>query len=450
MTALLQKAKRHTCGQWHRKGPGLIRKALATVAMTTLAALTPATAQHLSKVGLGYSGTSVNTAIFRCNSVVSHGGWQFVAYYDSTATVVIGKRRIGSDRWELTRTQYKGNVKDAHNVISLMTDGDGYLHLAFDHHGHPLKYCRSVAPLSAEMGELSPMTGNHEGNITYPEFYRLPDGDLLFAYRDGSSGNGNMVLNRYSVKERKWSRVQTNLIDGEGKRNAYWQMCVDGAGTIHIAWVWRESASVNTNHDMCYARSYDKGRTWQRSDGSAYELPINAANAEYALRIPQNSELINQTSICADEGGRPCIATYWRADGEAVPQYRVVWHDGRQWHSRQVSRRTTPFSLSGVGTKMIPMSRPKVAVCGKRVYCLFRDEERGSRVSVAMADSIGAAEWVVSDLTTFSVGSWEPSIDSEMLKLGRLHVYVQATAQGDGEKVADMKPQPVYVLEVKN
>ena len=135
---------------------------------------------------------------------------------------------------------------------------------------------------------------------------------------------------------------------------------------------------------------------------------------------------------------------------KAVPQYRVVWHDGRQWHSRQVSRRTTPFSLSGVGTKMIPMSRPKVAVCGKRVYCLFRDEERGSRVSVAMADSIGAAEWVVSDLTTFSVGSWEPSIDSEMLKLGRLHVYVQATAQGDGEKVADMKPQPVYVLEVKN
>ena len=76
--------------------------------------------------------------------------------------------------------------------------------------------------------------------------------------------------------------------------------------------------------------------------------------------------------------------------------------------------------------------------------------ERGSRVSVAMADSIGAADWEVKDLTTFSVGSWEPSIDSEMLKRGRLHIYVQATAQGDGEKVADMKPQPVYVLEVKN
>lgn len=450
MKTLTHNARRHACALPCLKGAQRIRKAVAAVAVAALTATMPAMGQHLSRVGAGYSGTSVNTAIFRCNSVASHDGWQFVAYYDSTATVVIGKRRIGSDRWELTRTQYKGNIKDAHNVISIMADGDGYLHMAFDHHGHRLKYCRSVAPLSAEMGELSPMTGSNEGNVTYPEFYRLADGDLLFVYRDGSSGNGNMVMNHYSVKEKKWSRVQTNLIDGEGKRNAYWQMCVDKAGTIHLGWVWRESASVNTNHDMCYARSYDKGHTWQRSDGTQYALPINASNAEYALRIPQNSELINQTSICADEGGHPCIASYWRAEGETVPQYRVVWHDGKLWHSGQVTERTTPFSLSGVGTKMIPISRPKVAICGKKVYCIFRDVERGSRVSVAMADSIGAADWEVKDLTTFSVGSWEPSIDSEMLKRGRLHIYVQATAQGDGEKVADMKPQPVYVLEVKS
>ena len=27
-----------------------------------------------------------------------------------------------------------------------MVDGDGYLHLSFDHHGHKLNYCRSIAP----------------------------------------------------------------------------------------------------------------------------------------------------------------------------------------------------------------------------------------------------------------------------------------------------------------
>lgn len=33
-----------------------------------------------------------------------------------------------------------------------------------------------------ELGEKMPMTGVDEGNVTYPEFYSLSDGDLLFVY----------------------------------------------------------------------------------------------------------------------------------------------------------------------------------------------------------------------------------------------------------------------------
>ena len=85
------------------------------------------------------------------------------------------------------------------------------------------------------------MTGVDEGNVTYPEFYPLSGGDLLFVYRSGSSGRGNLVMNRYSLKEHKWTRVQDILIDGENKRNAYWQLYVDEKGTIHLSWVWRET-----------------------------------------------------------------------------------------------------------------------------------------------------------------------------------------------------------------
>ena len=49
----------------------------------------------------------------------------------------------------------------------------------------------------------------------------------------------------------------------EGKRNAYWQACVGANGAIHLSWVWRESASVESNHDMAYACSKDGGKTWQ-------------------------------------------------------------------------------------------------------------------------------------------------------------------------------------------
>jgi hypothetical protein len=65
-------------------------------------------------------------------------------------------------------------------------------------------------------------------------------------------------------------------------------------------WVWRETWDVATNHDICYAKSVDGGKTWQKSGGEKYELPITAASAEYACRVPQKSELINQTSMCVD------------------------------------------------------------------------------------------------------------------------------------------------------
>ncbi|MDL2213722.1 BNR-4 repeat-containing protein, partial [Bacteroides sp. OttesenSCG-928-N06] len=408
---------------------------------------------HLSLVGNGYSKTSVNTTVFRNNSLVTHKNKQYIAYYDADCRLTLGKRKLGTDAWQIVQTPYTGNCADAHNVISLMVDGDGYLHLSFDHHGHPLKYCKSTAPESLELGELMPMTGNDEDNVTYPEFYCLPGGDLIFVYRSGSSGRGNLVMNRYSLKTRRWERVQNALIDGENQRNAYWQLYVDRKGTIHLSWVWRETWLVETNHDLCYARSKDGGKTWEKSDGTRYALPINAANAEYAWRIPQNSELINQTSMTADRAGNPYIATYWRDADSDVPQYRLVWFDGSTWKQQQVSNRKTPFSLSGGGTKMIPIARPRLVMKEKgkaiKAYYIFRDVERGSKVSMAYSDDILSGEWTYKDLTHFPVDAWEPGHDTELWKKKEwLHLFIQRTAQGDGERMVDVDVQPVYVLEL--
>lgn len=409
-----------------------------------------APASRLVKVGEGYSQTLVNTAVFRNNSLVTHGDEQYISYYDADGYLVLGKRKLGSDQWTLHRTQYKGNVKDAHNIISMMVDGDGYLHVSFDHHGHPLNYCRSLAPRSLELGEKEPMTGVDEGNVTYPEFYPLAGGDLLFAYRSGSSGRGNLVMNRYSLKDKKWSRVQDVLIDGEDERNAYWQLYVDERGTIHLSWVWRETWHVETNHDLCYARSFDNGVTWYKTDGTRYELSIRQGNAEYACRIPQNSELINQTSMSADADGNPYIASYWRDATSDVPQYRIVWHDGQAWHSRQVSQRTTPFSLKGGGTKMIPISRPRIVVQDGEIFYVFRDAERGSKVSLAHAAHVATGRWSITDLTDFPVDAWEPSHDTELWKQKKqLHLFVQQSKQGDGERTVEFPPQPILVLEVR-
>ncbi|MDE5848738.1 MAG: BNR repeat-containing protein [Muribaculaceae bacterium] len=405
----------------------------------------------LVKVGDGYAATSVNTAVFRGSSLATHGDAQYISYYNPEGYVVVGKRKPGSEEWTLHRTQYKGKVTDGHNVISIGVDGDGYLHVAFDHHGHPLRYAKSIAPGSLELGDMMPMTGKDEQDVTYPEFYTLANGDMIFAYRSGASGRGNLVLNRYDTKSKTWSRVHDVLIDGEGERNAYWQLFADPKGTLHLSWVWRETWLVETNHDLCYARSDDGGKTWTRSDGTPYDLPITQATAEIAWKIPQNSELINQTSMTADAKGHPFIATYWRDQDSKVPQYRLVWHDGKRWNMSTVGERKTPFSLSGGGTKMIPIARPRIVSDGKKACYIFRDEERGSKVSVAYTPKLGKSDWKVADLTDFSVDAWEPSHDLNLWNDRRkLHVFVQTSHQGDGEKVADAEnsTEPVYVLEV--
>lgn len=416
-----------------------------------LAALLPmmtATARAQQVIGLGWAKNSVNTTIFRKNSVVSLGREEYAAFYDGDGYLTLAKRLAGDTAWTTKRTPYVGQVRDAHNSISIMVDGNNYLHVSWAFHNNPLHYCRSVAPGSLEVTAELPMIGNEEAHVTYPEFFRLRNGDLLFLYRDGASGRGNLVMNRYSTKKMNWVRVQDNLVDGESRRSAYWQTCVDDRGVIHLSWVWRESPDVATNHDLCYARSSDGGKTWRRADGSRYKLPITAATAELAVPIAQNSELINQTSMCTDQHGHPYIATYWRRADSQVPQYFIVYHDGKHWQTQQVTKRTTPFTLGGAGTKKIPVSRPQVLADKMKVYMVFRDEERGSRPSVAVCENIQKGDWQIRDLSTENVGQWEPSYDTEWWRQYRqLHLFVQRTGQGDKETLEELAPQPVYVLE---
>ncbi|MDT3404336.1 BNR repeat-containing protein [Mucilaginibacter terrae] len=402
----------------------------------------------------GWANNSVNTVIFRKNSLVTFKNMQYAAYYDSAQYVVLAKRSLGKNNWQVEKTPYKGDATDAHKSISIMVDEKGYLHLAWGQHNNPLNYVKGIAPGSLKMSTRQSMTGTKESRISYPEFYKLANGNLLFFYRDGGSGNGSLIINSYHVKTQKWVRLQDNLIDGEGKRSAYWQVCTDAAGTLHISWVWRETPDVASNHDIAYACSKDGGKTWETSAGKPYTLPITAASAEYACKIPEKSELINQTSMFADAQGNPYIATYWRNTGEQVPQYHLVYKDNTGWHTRSLSFRKMPFSLSGTGTKHIPVSRPQIIAwkSGKNIAAgiIFRDEELGDKVSIAINDNIKTDKWRVQNLGNQQVGSWEPTYDTELWKnRGILSLFVQHTTQIDGEGKASNPPQPVQVWQWK-
>ena len=403
----------------------------------------------------GWANNSVNTVIFRDKAVTTHSNNQFAAFYDKEGFMVLAKRNLDRSSWEIHKTRYKGNTKDAHNAISIAIDGDGFLHVSWDHHDNELRYARSKKPLGLELSEKMPMINNLEDKVSYPQFYNLKDGNLVFFYRSGHSGSGSLIANNYSTKTHNWTRLQDKLIDGEGKRNAYWQTTVDSKGTLHISWVWRESWDVATNHDIAYARSKDGGKTWEKSTGDKYELPITESSAEYAWKVPQNSSLINQTSITTDAEGNPYIASYWNEENIDATQFQVVYLEDGNWKKERTDFRKSSFNLGGGGTKSIPISRPEILIqenqVEKKVYLLFRDEERDNKVSIAGKSLSSNDEWKVDDLTNYSVGQWEPNYDKELFQIKNdLHIFLQKVIQVDGEGIAEEEATTIKILEIKN
>ncbi len=401
-------------------------------------------------VGKGWAKSSVNTVIFRQASVFTYKNMQYTAYYNPAGSMVIAKRKHGTSEWEKHVTRYTGNVKDAHNSISIGVDGNGLLHVAWDHHGHQLNYAQSQRPGTLTLTDPKPMTGQYEQAVTYPQFYHLPGGDLLFVYRDGSSGNGNVMLNRWDVKQQTWKTIAHPLIDGEGERNAYINtVAIDKEDNWHISWTWRETWDASTNHDIMYATSPNQGDSWYRSDGQQYKLPITEKNGEVVWHISQGSELINQTSMTINSDGEPVIASYWKADEDESPQYRIIWKQNDTWKSRQVTDRSQSFSLTGGGTKRIPISRPQIlAGDHEDLYLVFRDFARGGGITVATSADKYYKNWSFTNIYDTSIGLWEPTFDPVMWKSEReLHLFGQKVGQGDGETLEKMEPQEVFILE---
>jgi hypothetical protein len=293
------------------------------------------------------------------------------------------------------------------------------------------------------------MTGLAEDHVTYPQFISAPDGTLYFFYRDGESGNGTLCLNRYDVASKSWRAIQHPLIDGQNKCNPYWwRPAIGKDGSIHLAWCWRDTPDAGTNHDLCYARSNDGGKTWLRSDGKPQPIPITQENAEVVLPITKGSNLINQCSAAIDPDGHPHLAEYMN-DPSGIPQYFDVWFNGTHWLTSQVSHRTTKFSLNGSGSLAIPISRPEIAISQTgTVYLITRDADLGGGIRLYQAKS-PYDHWNTIDLTHEDLGNWEPSYDlTSFWDDGILSLFVLHVQQGNHEKTTTFPPQEAAILQV--
>lgn len=292
----------------------------------------------------------------RC--LISDGIYQYLAFYDGDHQMTVAKRKLGETQWEFATLPEKVGW-DTHNRVILFLDREGYLHITGNMHGAPLKYYRSGHP--GDIQSFQPIhtwSGKFEERVTYPDLLIRRDGSLHMMYRFGGSGNGKRLLVHYDEKSKSWSGTGDAFISGmesDPTCNAYPFSGIqeDGRGVLHIAWCWRETPDVETNFDICYAKSLDGGYTWLRWDGTQYDLPIRPENAEVVDDIPQKAGLMNGGSLVIDKDGIPYIG-YTRFDANGFNQMYVATPETDRWKICQVSQFDKRFWFEGRGT--IPQS----------------------------------------------------------------------------------------------
>ncbi|MBI2433406.1 MAG: BNR-4 repeat-containing protein [Candidatus Hydrogenedentes bacterium] len=275
---------------------------------------------------------------------------QYVGYYDAERRMVIAQRSLDSMEW--ARQVLDETLEwDSHNYIEMALDATGNLHVSGNMHGHPLKYFRTLVPYDVTTLERVPaMVGKDEAKVTYPFFMKGPQGELIFKYRDGSSGSGNEIYNGYDAASQQWRRLMdTPLVDGEGQRNAYFDGPVLGPdGYYHLAWVWRETRDCETNHDVTYARSRDL-QHWENSHGTVYTLPITLATAEIVDPVPVGGGLINGNVRLGFDAEKQVVISYHKYDAQGNSQVSNARLENGAWLISQITHWEFRWNFQGPG-----------------------------------------------------------------------------------------------------
>ncbi len=320
--------------------------------------------------------------------------WQYVAFYDPERRMTVAQRSLDSSNWTFQRLPSVVGW-DSHNHIAMAVDTAGFVHISGNMHGDPLVYFRSIAAHDISAFQQPGMVGRLEKQVSYPRFLHGDDGQLFFQYRDGKSGDGAQLLNLYDIDSKRWrSHLAGPLLDGGGKESAYPVGPSKGPdGRFHLVWMWRDTPSGATNHDLSYARSRDLLH-WETASGESLELPIRPDDREALVDPVGAGEGLAGIAFGVgwDARKRP-IVTYSKYDDAGISQaYNARW-SGREWEPIRSSDWSYRWDLSKTGTlrEEIVVRPPTVTEDGELVQ-EFRHIEEGAGVWVLDQDTLTPVE----------------------------------------------------------
>lgn len=299
----------------------------------------------------------------------THKNRQYIAYYNANRNMVVGQRNLNENEFQLhkmpatTRKECAGTSTvvgwDSHNFLTLGIDKEGFIHASGNVHCHPLTYFRSTkANDISTLEQVFEMVGTEEKRTTYPHFMLTKEGELLYHYRDGGSGNGNEIYNIYNCDTKSWQRMlDVPLTDGQGLMNAYQtQPKVMKDGWYHMYWVWRDTPDCSTNHDLSYMKSPDL-KNWYDAFGNQIQVPATLHQKTLIVDpIPPKGGIINLAAkLVLDEKNKPVFA-YHKYDSVGNLQFYVAQIKNDKWMYKQVTKWDYRWVFEGNGSINVEVS----------------------------------------------------------------------------------------------
>lgn len=271
-----------------------------------------------------------------------------IGYYNQDRWLtVVTAAESGVIKRHLLDTRFAG--WDSHNSVALAIDRNGLLHVAANMHATKLNYFRAAAPDQAP-AKVEMMQDDND-LVTYPQFLKTSDGDLLFIFRSGRSGDGRWKVRRWDG--RSWSNVGNGPILSDrgfgGRVSGYPSRFFIGSDqNIHLAIVWRLSADAATNVRLSYAKTRDFV-TWFDSRGRRLADPLSPESAETVLHTGPNAGLLNNAKVSINPQGRPVIV-FTRQNEQGHNTVELAVSDQGRWQIVPVAVSDRGIPVRGLGS----------------------------------------------------------------------------------------------------
>lgn len=280
----------------------------------------------LSEQGCGRA-----TGYAEANKIVTQDGKTHVAWLDSyDEKFWVQIRTLDRETGVWSDIVTIDDAYDNHGGPALTMDSQGYLHIAYYPHHHPMRYRRSLRPNDAsawgEVIEIGKTT-------TYPTLVCGPDDTLYFTCRN-SSREEPWWVDLYSkpADADSWGVPRRILqADTMGYSHFMEALTVDDDGVLHLG-CRIYGGTPARGHTVGYMKSPDNGATWQTADGTPIALPATASTVDIIVQDREGKGTGYRAGTIALADGTPYIL-YSLYDELPMQTTLAHWADG-DWQTR--------------------------------------------------------------------------------------------------------------------